>query len=145
MIRIDEIYNNIFWPWLKKNKANTRLFFCDPPGRTDPDSLFNLSNENVIEKDYVFLHDQEPVHLDIHQSLFNEVITRSSNVWAEINGTVSITRPRGHVIVSEQGDFVKKLCDITKWQSHYYFNSSGPRSCTNKDFYEPKSYHCWKA
>ena len=121
MIRIDEIYNNIFWPWLKENKVGTRLFFCDPPGRTDPDSLFKLSVDGVVENDYVFLHDQEPVHLDLHQPLFDSVIARSQDVWAGINGTISIIRPRGNVIVSEQGEFVEKLCKITGWQSHYYF------------------------
>ena len=58
MIRIDEIYNNTFWPWLKKNKPGTRLFFCDPPGHTDPEHLFNLGNDSVKENDYIFLHDK---------------------------------------------------------------------------------------
>ena len=60
MIRIDEIYNNTFWPWLEKNKPGTRLFFCDPPGSTSPDSLFNLSSDDIAETDYVWMHDQEP-------------------------------------------------------------------------------------
>ena len=54
MIRIDEIYNNTFWPWLKKNKPGTRLFFCDPPGKADPDSLFNLGVASVEMIDIVF-------------------------------------------------------------------------------------------
>ena len=112
MIRIDEIYNNTFWPWLKKNKPGTRLFFCDPPGRADPDSLFNLGVDGIVENDYVFLHDQEPVHLDLHQSLFKDVIRR--------NGDIS-NKPRGHVIVSEQGEFVEQLCATYGWASHYYF------------------------
>ena len=39
MIRIDEIYNNTFWPWIRDNAPGTRVFFCDPPGRTEPDAL----------------------------------------------------------------------------------------------------------
>ena len=112
MIRIDEIYNNTFWPWLKKNKAGTRLFFCDPPGRADPDSLFNLGVDSIVENDYVFLHDQEPVHLDLHQPLFNDVIRRNDDIS---------NHPQGHIIVSEQGEFVKQLCVTYGWTNHYYF------------------------
>ena len=112
MIRIDEIYNNTFWPWLKKNKPGTRLFFCDPPGRADPDSLFNLGVDSIVENDYVFLHDQEPVHLDLHQPLFDDVIRRNDDIS---------NHPQGHIIVSEQGEFVEQLCVTYGWTSHYYF------------------------
>ena len=54
MIRIDEIYNNTFWPWIEQNKTGTRLFFCDPPGNSNPDALFNLGQDNIVENDYVF-------------------------------------------------------------------------------------------
>jgi hypothetical protein len=36
------------------------MFFCDPFGHTDSDHLFNLGSDDLIETDYVFLHDQEP-------------------------------------------------------------------------------------
>ena len=116
MIRIDEIYNNTFWPWLKKNKAGTRLFFCDPPGRADPDSLFNLGVDSIVENDYVFLHDQEPVHLDLHQPLFKDVIKRNLDIWWATKSTQF-----GKIIVSEQGEFVDQLCKMYGWTSHYYF------------------------
>jgi hypothetical protein len=112
MIRIDEIYNNTFWPWLDKNKSGTRMFFCDPPGRTDPDSLFNLGQDNVIETDYVFFHDQEPVWMDLHQPLFDDVVCRNADISAT---------PRGHVVVSERGEAVDQLCAHYGWKSHYYF------------------------
>ena len=112
MIRIDEIYSNTFWPWLKKNKIGTRLFFCDPPGRADPDSLFNLGVDSIVENDYVFLHDQEPVHLDLHQPLFDDVLRRNDDIS---------NHPQGHIIVSEQGEFVEQLCTTYGWASHYYF------------------------
>ena len=120
MIRIDEIYNNTFWPWLKKNKTGTRLFFCDPPGRADPDSLFNLGVEDIVETDYVFLHDQEPVHLDLHQSLFDAVIKRNLDIQ-QPRGPGNDIIFDGHVIVSEQGEFVEQLCATYGWTSHYYF------------------------
>jgi hypothetical protein len=80
MIRIDEIYNNTFWPWLQQNRPGTRLFFCDPFGHTDPEHLFNLSNTGVKQTDFVFMHDQEPVDLDIFESLFNEVMIRNVDI-----------------------------------------------------------------
>lgn len=112
MIRIDEIYNNTIWPWINKRMPGTRLFFCDPPGRSDPDSLFNLGRDDMIETDYVFCHDQEPIHFDLHTPLFNDVIKRNQDIFVE---------PNGHVIVSEIGEFVNQLEEKYGWKSHYYF------------------------
>lgn len=118
MIRIDEIYNNTFWPWIDKNVPGTRVFFCDPPGRSDPDSLYNHGRDDIFEHSYVFMHDQEPVHLDLHRPLFDEVVERCRDISPLLHlqdGT------DGHVIVSEIGEYVEELCRIYGWQSHYYF------------------------
>ena len=112
MIRIDEIYNNTFWPWIEKNLPGTRLFFCDPPGRTDPDALFNLGSDSIVENDYVFMHDQEPCWTEEYKSLFDDVIRRNDDIRA---------KPRGHVVVSEHGEYVDRLCETYGWKSHYYF------------------------
>jgi hypothetical protein len=112
MIRIDEIYNHTFWPWFRDNRSGTRLFFCDPPGNTSPDSLFNLGVDNIVENDYVFMHDQEPTHLDTFEPLFNDVIRRNDDISA---------KPNGHVIVSERGEYVERLCQQYGWTPHYYF------------------------
>jgi hypothetical protein len=117
MIRIDEIYNNTFWPWLNNHKPGTRTFFCDPPGCTDPDALFNYGRDDIPETDFVFFHDQEPVHLDLHKPLFEKVIDYNHDIRIA-NGNY---RKGGHVIVSEQGEYVEKLCNIYGWKSHYYF------------------------
>lgn len=111
MIRIDEIYNNTFWPWLRDNRSGSRLFFCDPPGRTDPDALFNLGCNDIIENDYVFFHDQEPVWMDLHQPLFDDVVQRNKDM----------SKPQGHVVVSEHGEYVDRLCAHYGWKKHYYF------------------------
>jgi hypothetical protein len=112
MIRIDEIYSNIFWPWLQKNKPSTRLFFCDPPGRTDPDALFNYGNDAYTEIDYVWMHDQEPCWVDEYSALFDTVINRNKDLHVE---------PGGHIVVSEHGEYVDRLCQKYGWQKHYYF------------------------
>ena len=87
MIRIDEIYNNTFWPWFRNHIPGTRVYFCDPPGHTGPEHLFNLGGDDIIENSYVFMHDQEPVHLDIFEPLFIEVILRNWDLAIQlING-----------------------------------------------------------
>jgi hypothetical protein len=85
MIRIDEIYNNTFWPWLEKNLPGMRMFFCDPPGHTGPENVFNHGRDNVVETNFVFFHDQEPVHLDQYQTLFDEVFRRSYDILFNVN------------------------------------------------------------
>jgi hypothetical protein len=110
MIRIDEIYNNTFWPWIDQQVPGTRAYFCDPPGRSDPDALFNFGRDNIPETDFVFFHDQEPVHLDLHKPLFQKVKQYTHDI-----------KSPGHVIVSEQGEYVNELTRIYGWKSHYYF------------------------
>ena len=123
MIRIDEIYNHTFWPWLKQNRAGTRIFFCDPPGHTNPEHLFNLGADEVIETDYVFMHDQEPIHLDEFQPLFDDVLRRNQDLWWKYDDDVKPEKPNpfGHVIVSERGEMVDALCKKYEWTPHYYF------------------------
>jgi hypothetical protein len=112
MIRIDEIYNHTFWPWMNSHCPGTRMFFCDPPGHTGPEHLFNLGQDNVIETDYVFFHDQEPVDADLYDPLFRDVVRRNLDIP---------DNPPGHVVVSERGEMVQQLCDRYNWTSHYYF------------------------
>jgi hypothetical protein len=112
MIRIDEIYNNTFWPWFKQHRPGTRMFFCDPFGHTDSDHLFNLGQDDLVENDYVYLHDQEPVHLDLHETLFRDVIRRNRDIK---------NQPAGHVVVSERGEYVEQLAAEYGFKTHYYF------------------------
>jgi hypothetical protein len=128
MIRIDEIYQNTFWPWFDKNRPGTRVLFCDPPGHTAPEHLFNLCKEDIVETDYVFFHDQEPADLDLYQALFDKVLAKGAGglgcsefpdgQWRKV---CSLLNHPGHVVVSERGSFVKELCEKYQWQSHYYF------------------------
>ena len=100
------------------------MFFCDPPGHTDPEHLFNLGSDSTVETDYVFLHDQEPVHLDSFAPLFDEVVKRNFDLWWEAGGpkhTCNKPTPFGHVVVSERGEYVEELCRQYEWTPHYYF------------------------
>ena len=101
------------------------MLFCDPPGRTDPDALFNHGCDDIIENDYVFFHDQEPVWPDLHQSLFEHVLYSAGGLggyflptgkWEQV-----YPESKGHVVVSERGEFVDAMCAQYGWKSHYYF------------------------
>jgi hypothetical protein len=143
MIRIDEIYNNTFWPWLDQHRTGTRMFFCDPPGHTGPEHLFNHGRDDVVETDYVFFHDQEPADVDLYNELFDEVLRRNTDLWdpgpleyydnksyvpkdlvhwiKDNEGKYIKPNPLGHIVVSERGEFVDALCQKYQWTPHYYF------------------------
>ena len=100
------------------------MFFCDPPGNTSLDALFNLGTDNIVENDYVFMHDQEPVHLDTFEPLFNEVKLRNSDIGGHYDGHMFVQDclpPAGHIVVSERGEYVEQLCQRYGWTPHYYF------------------------
>ena len=127
MIRIDEIYDNTFWPWIKEKCPGNRMFFCDPPGHTEPEHLFNHGCGDPCENNYVFFHDQEPVDQSLYQNLFNKVaeIGPKGLGWVLVDGKhVKQSDPpeqTGHVVVSEKGDYVDSLCKNYNWIPHYYF------------------------
>jgi len=112
MIRIDEIYNNTFWPWFTRNRPGVRMFMCDPFGRSDPDSVVNFGSESVQEYNYIFFFDQEPIHLNYHRPTFEEVRRRND----DLKGA------QGAICTSERdSDNVDQLCKQYGWQSYYYF------------------------
>ena len=88
------------------------MLYCDPPGRSDPESLCVFGNSTSMETDYVFLHDQEPIHMDLHEPLFNDVMVRTGDLSENT---------RGHIIVSELGQYADQLTEKYGWKQHYYF------------------------
>ena len=115
MIRIDEIYNNLFLPLIQKKLSRTRLFFCDPPGTSSPENLLNYGSD-INDSKYVFLHDQEPIFLSKHEPLFNSVIERNSDINYPKGATVSA------IITSEYASKdVGRVCLKYNWKHYYYF------------------------
>ncbi len=128
MIRIDELYDNTFWPWMQENTPGARMFYCDPPGHTDVKNLFNHGHDDIQEINYFFMHDQEPVDINLYQNLFDEVIRRNADLIADFTGIDpnynhnNLPLPNfGNIIVSEKGEYVKTLCKKYGWKSYYYF------------------------
>ena len=70
MIRIDEIYNNIFIPFILK-KERQSIHFFDPFGKTDFNSLKSLPKITNRDKSFL-IWDQEPFIPDIHYDTINE-------------------------------------------------------------------------
>jgi hypothetical protein len=139
MIRIDELYNNTFWPWLRKNRPGFREFFCEPFGRSDPDSVMNYGRDDHREHNYIFFFDQEPIHLGIHMPTFKQVtklnadihsnyyIDREKNALDSRVGFEKIPRPLdfvgpGYLVTSESNsENVEYVCKHFKWKPLYYF------------------------
>ena len=125
MIRIDEIYANTFWPYVKKNIPLCRLFYCDPPGETKPENLMNYStNDNELL--YIYFHDQEPLDFDIHKPLFDQVVYRNRNcgyTHTTKQGLHCYDGPKkGALVTSEyNSEAVAEACNKYGWQSYYYF------------------------
>ena len=113
MLRIDEIYQNTFWPWFKKNLPGHRIQFCDPFGRSDPDSVLNYGWDDIPEYNYTLFFDQEPVHLNIHTATFDRV-------KHDMNPDLPPTA--GSIVTSERdSDNVEYLCNKYGWKAYYYF------------------------
>jgi len=116
MIRIDEIYNNTFWPWFANNLPGYRMYMCDPFGRSDPESVKNYGRDDVHEYNYIFFFDQEPIHLNIHAATFDEIrCVRNPDLHEKFDGI-------GSICTSEQNsDSVDAVCKQYGWKSYYYF------------------------
>jgi hypothetical protein len=113
MIRIDEIYENTFLPWIRKNCPDTAMFYCDPFGRSDHDSILCRGLPDGKEKNSIFFFDQEPVQLSIHLPTFQSFNTRS------VQG---IPKEEKFVVTSEtNSDNVDYICKAYELQPFYYF------------------------
>ncbi len=115
MIRIDEIYHNTIWSYVRKNIPSTRLFFCDPPGTSSPEHLFNFG-DSVTDSNYILLHDQEPIHLDIHQPLFDDTIRRNKDLNFDDG-------PKHRAVITSEwnSEFADQVCSQYDWRHYYYF------------------------
>jgi hypothetical protein len=121
MIRIDEIYSNTFWPWIRENLAGTRMFMCDPFGRSDPDSVISYGRDDTQEYNYIFFFDQEPIHLNIHMDTFDKVCSYNLDITHDSAHTWRM-HEAGYLLTSEyNSENVEKVCAQFKWKSAYYF------------------------
>ena len=97
------------------------MFYCDPPGYTAPENLFNVGRDDIVETDFIFFHDQEPVWMDLHKPLFDEIEIRNLDITHKQGPDRPRTGTSGHVVVSERGEYVDQMCARYGWQPHYYW------------------------
>ena len=137
MIRIDEIYDNTIWPWIKKHHPGVRLWWCEPFGRTDPDSLINYGRNDLVEHNYTLLWDQEPIHLNVHMPTFEQVVNNNRDLHdavirrnrvnqmaidAGYTKPLNANQRAGAIITSERdSDAVDAVCKKYNWKNYYYF------------------------
>jgi hypothetical protein len=112
MIRIDEIYDNVFSP-VVLSKPEQSIHYFDPFGRTDPDAL--QVTPLIIERNKAFLiWDQEPFYPSIH----NDTID-----WF-LETFINKNQPRSEVVfVTSEKDStnVNSLCSKHGFNKSYYF------------------------
>ena len=137
MLRIDEIYDNTIWPWIKRHHPGVRLWWCEPFGRTDPDSLVNYGSNDLVEHNYTLLWDQEPIHLNIHMPTFEQLVDNNLDLHYALNRRnrvnqmaidagytkpVNANQQVGAIITSERdSDAVDAVCKQFGWKQYYYF------------------------
>jgi len=111
MIRIDEIYNNVFLP-LIQDQTEKSLHWFDPFGSTDFTDCCN--SHTITAGDRWIFWDQEPVYVDTGKQFFDQFLSAFS-----VNGPCynSLT-----IITSEyNSEDVQWLCDTYNLSSAYYF------------------------
>ena len=103
-----------------------RIQFCDPFGRSDPDSILNYGWDDIQEYNYTFFFDQEPVHLNIHTATFDQIknyhnrdIHRNADLYIQFK---RYKQQIGSIVTSERSsDNVDFLCSKYNWKAYYYF------------------------
>ena len=128
MIRIDEIYPNYWWAWFARHRPNYRVFYCDPFGRSDPDSIIGHAREEEgLDTNYVLFFDQEPVHAELHAATFDQIRYYNNQdihdpTWHATRRGCEQPAQLGHVVTSEYAsESVAALCARMGWQQHYYW------------------------
>ena len=125
MIRIDEIYETVFWKFLNSLPKPSRMFYFSPFGRTDPDSLNCFHNGLNNEHNYVVLFDQEPLDFNRHDISFSEVQRRCQNLYPAWPLRLPSTLDTNPILItSEKANFdtVKICCKYGYLHLHYFFH-----------------------
>ena len=116
MIRIDEIYENTFWAWLRQHRRGIRSYHCFPIGSSSPESVQCHGTTQVWEHNYILFFDVEPIHLDRFRPTFEAVrydFARDIHDRAEQPG----------IIITSEHDsqMVEQVCSMYGWSHRHYF------------------------
>ena len=98
------------------------MLTCDPFGRSDPDSVICYGREDIIEHNYIFFFDQEPIHLNIHRATFDRAFEWGKDITHKRGPNEPRTHAGGYLLTSEQhSENVEKVCKQYDWKPLYYF------------------------
>ena len=98
----------------------TSLFYHDPFGHSDPDSIFCKSHvDSEEETSFIYFFDQEPLILDYHSKTFDSIDQRNSRFNREKR---IIDRKPGIIVTSEaDSNNIDYICKQRNLQPFYYF------------------------
>ena len=111
-------------PWVRKNIPQTAIFYCDPFGRSDPDSILCRGLPNSAdEKQSIFFFDQEPVQLTLHIPTFDRfVMSSSGQVPQDDTKNQTPAKNNRYLVTSEtNSDNVDYICKHFNLRPFYYF------------------------
>jgi len=123
MIRIDEIYENTFLPWARKNLPNTVIYYHEPFGCSNIDSILGRSVADLPgnETSFIYFFDQEPLILNLHRETFNNVFGRN----VKSSSHEKKRHVPGIIVVSEisdtDSDTLDYICNYLELRPFYYF------------------------
>ena len=118
MIRIDEIHENTFFAWLKRNHFGMRSFHMHPIGASAPEAIYCQGTQEAWEHNYITFFDAEPINLERFRTTFDKI-------RYDLAGDIHERRQSerlGYLVTSEHAsENVDELCSIYGWQPLYYF------------------------
>ena len=99
---------------------HTRVFYHDPFGRSDPESVHDTALKTT-DKNFIYFYDQEPMIVDLHQSTFDEIDKRTNYNFEHPDWRLHYKIP-GVIVVSEtNSDNIDYICKQRNLQPFYYF------------------------
>ena len=84
--------------------------------------MVNHGTDEGPEHNYIFIYDQEPIHLNIHMRTFDEVEYRNKDITHKNGSNMSKTKHAGYLLTSERdSENVEYVCNKHGWKPLYYF------------------------
>ena len=118
MIRIDEIHENTFFAWLKRNHFGMRSFHMHPIGASAPEAIYCQGTQLAWEHNYITFFDAEPINLERFRPTFDKIrYDLAQDIHQRRN-----SQQMGYIVTSEHdSEKVEQLCSIYGWKPLYYF------------------------
>jgi len=123
MIRIDEIYNNTFWPYIEKNIPGASMYYHGPFGRSDPESiLYKHPPNGDQEHSYIYFFDQEAVYSGGNRPTWMSIQARTRPTPGADPRRTIIHGQKGVMVTSElDSRQVDRVAEYLKARPFYYF------------------------